>query len=437
MPPAGESVRFDISVKNGPGESWAVLTFAKVSKGEVPFWKGIVRVGGEETRYFGNPRRSMRLAAEQLLSKLSGRCSQDVARRVLQMVDDMQQRVQPSRPGSQASLPGSQPRVRLRYKTPRPRTVASYVSCIHQIYGVFRDDQPMVPLFKSSEERWRKVALDMGAQYHLWNADELDWLMKNHYPQFWAMYCQVRYPVMRVDIGRVAILHSYGGMYADLDTFPNRRMYAEESFAVGRVEQATGRLSAKATGRLSAKHTRKPTEEKERLEMKVIIGRKGNPAFLSWLAHMQHEIDSNEHSSQSSLYTTGPMSMTRFLNARENAQVLAEVNYLHCNKKVETKLTFAERRMSDCMSHERISYSTKAHRVHVEISDGSASLPTFAGMALSQGAGKGEEHVQEEPPRTPRKKNHVLAHSQECPFSQGARNGGRKRLTAKRLASRE
>ena len=36
---------------------------------------------------------------------------------------------------------------------------------------------------------------------------------------------------MRVDIGRVMILHRYGGLYSDLDVIPNRSSYAQTPFA--------------------------------------------------------------------------------------------------------------------------------------------------------------------------------------------------------------
>ena len=101
--------------------------------------------------------------------------------------------------------------------------------------GVFRDGKPMSPLFQYSSERWRDVAQEMGAQYHLWFADELDALVKQKYPQFWSPYLKAAFSVMRVDIGRLCILHRHGGLYADLDVYPNRGTYAPASLAVQKV----------------------------------------------------------------------------------------------------------------------------------------------------------------------------------------------------------
>ena len=97
---------------------------------------------------------------------------------------------------------------------------------VHQIYGLFGDGKPMSQRFEDSRDAWSACAGRMGARYHLWNAAEVETLMRTRYPQFWDTYQRVRYPVMRADIARIAILHAYGGLYADLDTMPNRQSYA-------------------------------------------------------------------------------------------------------------------------------------------------------------------------------------------------------------------
>ena len=130
------------------------------------------------------------------------------------------------------------------------------VSYVHQIYGLFGDDKPMSELFQKSQTMWRGVAAHMGAKYHLWNAAEVESLMKRHYPKYWAMYCGARYPIMRCDIGRLAILHSYGGLYSDLDCMPNRAWYGQAEFALSRVKklQKLGRVGTPQLG-LAVKQT--------------------------------------------------------------------------------------------------------------------------------------------------------------------------------------
>ena len=109
------------------------------------------------------------------------------------------------------------------------------VPYIHQIYGLFGDGKPMSDLFITSRDMWTRVAEGIGAKYILWTAPDVESLMKQRYPQFWDMYCGVRYPIMRVDIGRVAIIHTYGGLYSDLDVMPNRLCYEQADLVLARV----------------------------------------------------------------------------------------------------------------------------------------------------------------------------------------------------------
>ena len=75
----------------------------------------------------------------------------------------------------------------------------------------------------------------MGARYHLWSADEVDSLIKQHYAEFWATYRSFPFAKMRADMARIAILHRYGGMYADLDVFPIADTFAQADLAVQKV----------------------------------------------------------------------------------------------------------------------------------------------------------------------------------------------------------
>ena len=52
----------------------------------------------------------------------------------------------------------------------------------------------------------------MGAAHILWDAPQVETLIRTRYSTIWDMYQQVRYPVMRVDIARIVILRAYGGL---------------------------------------------------------------------------------------------------------------------------------------------------------------------------------------------------------------------------------
>ena len=80
----------------------------------------------------------------------------------------------------------------------------------------------MSELFKLSSTAWKEYATRNDGTYKLWAADEVDTLMQQHAPQWLqTLYRHVKYPVQRADISRFFILWKYGGLYADLDVFPN------------------------------------------------------------------------------------------------------------------------------------------------------------------------------------------------------------------------
>ena len=80
----------------------------------------------------------------------------------------------------------------------------------------------MSPLFKLSSNAWQAYCRRHKCRYVLWGADEIDTLTQKFAPEsVVARYRDVRFVVQRVDIGRFFVLFAYGGLYADLDVFPN------------------------------------------------------------------------------------------------------------------------------------------------------------------------------------------------------------------------
>ena len=246
----------------------------------------------------------------------------------------------------------------------------SAVHYVHQIYGLFGDKKPMSELFQRSQQKWMAVAKDMGAEYHLWNAAEVETLVKRRYPQFWEMYCDVRYPIMRADIGRICILHEYGGLYSDLDVWPNRAWYQQSDLTLPVVRDYKG-------GRYCPGHTY--------FEMEVIIGSKGNKVFLDWMEHIRQELTTKDwrtikHWRLAKMRyiwnTTGPMSMKRFLDQPSSATMRSKIRYLECNHfKQAASMTDHQRRYYDVISHESNSYFTKAEEVRVPVGCGDETLP--------------------------------------------------------------
>jgi len=71
------------------------------------------------------------------------------------------------------------------------------------------------PVYVEGSDRFRNKT----TKYTLFNDKKADALMKK-YPEFYDMWKNVKYAIMKVDILRFVILYHYGGIVADLDVFP-------------------------------------------------------------------------------------------------------------------------------------------------------------------------------------------------------------------------
>jgi len=57
-------------------------------------------------------------------------------------------------------------------------------------------------------------------EYFLWDSPLIDHFISRYYPYFLPLYNSFKYPRQKLDLGRICILHRYGGIYADLNLKP-------------------------------------------------------------------------------------------------------------------------------------------------------------------------------------------------------------------------
>ena len=238
------------------------------------------------------------------------------------------------------------------------------VPFVHQIYGIYRDGKPMPSLFVESERRWKQCAVNMGVPYHLWTADEVDTLMRTHYEDFWDMYKDARFPVMRCDIGRIAILHRFGGLYSDLDVWPNRFEYKHSEFAV---------CSVPAGNKANGKHQR------GYLDMEVLIAGPGNPFLIDWLKHIKEQMEAIDYSEGAYVnrrmryiyHTTGPRGMEHFIKLPANKEYAqTKISHIQCNRFCDYEnLTQAQKQEYDVLTRTSNSYFTSEFRISKPVAD--------------------------------------------------------------------
>lgn len=86
---------------------------------------------------------------------------------------------------------------------------------IHQVWEG-RTEPCMPTRLQILARTWREQNPDW--EYHLWNGEEMDELVKKHFPEYLSMYRSFPYNVQRWDTIRYMILYVYGEVYTDLDT---------------------------------------------------------------------------------------------------------------------------------------------------------------------------------------------------------------------------
>ena len=124
---------------------------------------------------------------------------------------------------------------------PREAAFVAHATCppryIHQVYGLKGGDEEMPAPWQRGQKTWlnRHAAIEVedpvvlapgavadGWKYVLWSKDAVDALVRTEHPHLWGTYRGYPRWVQRADMARYAILHKYGGLYADLDVMARR-----------------------------------------------------------------------------------------------------------------------------------------------------------------------------------------------------------------------
>lgn len=81
------------------------------------------------------------------------------------------------------------------------------------------------PLWHRCKDSWELNFPNF--EYRLWGDEEIDKLVKDHYPKYWEMYNEFPVHIMKIDFVRFCFLHKFGGIYADMDVFCYKNFYDE------------------------------------------------------------------------------------------------------------------------------------------------------------------------------------------------------------------
>jgi mannosyltransferase OCH1-like enzyme len=93
---------------------------------------------------------------------------------------------------------------------------------IHQIAP--KDETKWHPIWNECHESWKIQFPDF--EHKLWNDQEdINNFVEKNYKNFYQLYCAFPYKIMKINFARYCILHSYGGIYADMDVFCYKNFY--------------------------------------------------------------------------------------------------------------------------------------------------------------------------------------------------------------------
>ena len=365
-----------------PSHSGVVKLVTAKSKTGQAGWRSYLQYYNDpaKTRVFGTWRETRLSAVNNLLAKFQADLTASEMSRVRRISGMPAVRMKP-RGKSASSRVGSQPCVETTQVVDTQDEMDGKelekpcVPFVHQIYGLFRDGKPMSDLFVESQRRWKQCAASMGVPYHCWTADEVDHLMSTYYKDYWDMYKNVRYPVMRCDIGRIAILHRFGGLYSDMDVLPNRFEYKHSELSVCSVPPGQ-----KPDG----------TYQKGFLDMEVLIAAPGNPFLMDWLKHMKTQIERIDYSKgvyvnrrmRYIYHTTGPRGMEHFFKSGDNKEYAqAKIGHIQCNRFMDYSiLTPSQKQEYDVLTQRSNSYFTSEFKVDKPVVE---SLENFAPFCIT------------------------------------------------------
>lgn len=92
---------------------------------------------------------------------------------------------------------------------PHPRTIIPKI--IHQTWKTAQVPEE----WRTCVESWKRF--NPNWTYHLWTDEEGRRFVADHYPEFLNHYDGYSYNIQRADALRYLVLHTYGGVYVDLD----------------------------------------------------------------------------------------------------------------------------------------------------------------------------------------------------------------------------
>tara|TARA_R110000823_G_scaffold78164_1_gene178218 strand:- start:186 stop:929 length:744 start_codon:yes stop_codon:yes gene_type:complete len=224
---------------------------------------------------------------------------------------------------------------------------------IHQVYGLFKDGKPMNDLFTAGSTKWREYCDRNGHIYKLWNAEQCEELV-NTYSEVKNYYYDVKYSIMKADIIRFLILYNFGGIYSDLDVFPNKNVIEIDESILTLCTYPNKKADIDIELISSQKYNKDLYKFITEYIPKMIIEKDNIEQYKKWKIRYVFQ-------------TTGPRSFMRFLKL--NKIQYNTVNILHLSdKEIYGEIDLDQYLEYDFLSYFSMSYFQDIHKKNKVVS---------------------------------------------------------------------
>lgn len=174
-----------------------------------------------------------------------------------------------------------------------PKKVVDFATpkIVHQTWKT----EELPKAFEENVERWKR--LHPNYDFYFYSDDDIEKFIKKRFPQYYEAYSNFEHHIERVDFVRYAILYTYGGIYADMDTIPVKSF---DSLIASRKI---------ILSRESLEHVKIIHKGMKDLICNAIMV--SPPGENFWIDFMEHIID-NYSKRKDPVYNTGPKALTDF-----------------------------------------------------------------------------------------------------------------------------
>lgn len=184
---------------------------------------------------------------------------------------------------------------------------------IHQTAPSKKEDWH--PVWLDCHESWKIHFPQSEYRHVLWSDEDLDNLVKSHFPEYWSLYESFDQHIIKIDFARFCMLYEYGGIYVDMDFYCYKNFYDLLDDGVYLLE------------------SQNPRSEIEAVQNCLMISSRGHSFFKECMNFCKVLVERGENKDNDRnievLKTCGPWFLTKMYRQHEDS--VKKLPYTHYN----------------------------------------------------------------------------------------------------------